>query len=156
MAEDDGLILLEVVVNNPESVNEPIEVSFSCDNGTAVGGLQFSGEFDYFVNRTRINILPGTISTFVEVGIIFDNRDEGTEVFFCRLDAVPSQSSTVEFPDPDRGIVPIFISDQVRGENTERVVASLLINLVVVRYNFITCLTLIKYKTLAERVIMTL
>ena len=118
MAEDDGLILLEVVVNNPENVNEPIEVSFSCDNGTAVGGLQFSGEFDYIVNRTRINILPGTISTFVEVGIIFDNRDEGTEVFFCRLDAVPGQSSAVEFPDPDRGIVPIFISDQVRGENT--------------------------------------
>ena len=115
VTENSDLVLLEVVVNNPERVNDAFQVAFSCGNGTAIGGSQFSTEIDYFVNRTRINIFPGTVSVFVEIFIVDDERDEGTEVFFCRLDRLPEQPSMVEFPDSDRGIVSIFISDQMQG-----------------------------------------
>ena len=115
VTENSDLVVLEVVVNNPERVNDAFQVAFSCSNGTAIGGSQFSTEIDYFVNRTRINILPGTISVFVEIFIVNDERDEGTEVFFCRLDRLPEQPSMVEFPNPDRGIVSIFISNQTQG-----------------------------------------
>lgn len=111
--EESGLVTLEIVVNNPGSLFEPLQVSFSCENGTAIGNSPvFPEDDDYFVNRTRITIFPGQFSTFVDIILFNDGREEGTEGFFCRLDSIPGQLPTIEFPDPGRGRVPIFIEEQ--------------------------------------------
>lgn len=110
--EDRGEVTVEIVANNAASLVEDILVLFSCGNGTAVGGIPDSSEdADYEMFTRRLVIAPDSTLVPVTITLQNDSRNEGTEVFFCRLDTIPGQPPNVEFTDPSRGIVPVYIQD---------------------------------------------
>ena len=110
--EDRGEVTIEIVANNAASLSEAVLVLFSCGNGTATGGLPDSSEdADYLMFTRRLVIAPNSTLVPISIDLQNDQRNEGTEVFFCRLDTIPGQPPNVEFTGPSRGIVPVYIQD---------------------------------------------
>lgn len=110
--EDRGEVTVEIVANNAASLVEAVVVSFSCGNGTATGGVtDISEDADYLVFTSTLVIFPNSTLVPVSIALQNDQRREGTEVFFCRLDTIPGQPPNVEFTGPGRGIVPVYIED---------------------------------------------
>lgn len=110
--EDQGEVRVVIVANNAANLVDTVLVLLSCGNGTAVGGVPgFSEDADYLMFTRRLTIAPDSTSVPVDITLQNDQRSEGTEVFFCRLDTIPGQPPNIEFTGPSRGIVPVYIED---------------------------------------------